>query len=77
LAWQQRLNEDERTLGDLFYEMNEVMPDIAVTQALAWLLKALSTLGATLVGTAEEVINNIVDHFVSFLPKNLVDLLGI
>lgn len=77
LAWQQRLNEDERTLGDLFYEMNEVMPDIAVTQALAWLLKALSALGATLVGTAEEVINNIVDHFVSFLPKNLVNLLGI
>ena len=50
LAWQQRPNEDDRTLGDLFYEMDETMPDIAVTQALAWLLKALATQGATLMG---------------------------
>ncbi|KTF00188.1 Mobile element protein [Lacticaseibacillus paracasei] len=77
LAWQQRPNEDDRTLGDLFYEMDETMPDIAVTQALAWLLKALATQGATLMGSVEGIINNIVDHFVSFLPKNLVTLLEI
>lgn len=41
LAWQERQNKDERTIEDLFYIMNEAMPDIELSQALVWLLNSL------------------------------------
>lgn len=76
LAWRQRQNEDDRTLGDLFFMMNAALPDIAVAQALSWLIEALAKLGRKLIDISERAINNIIDHFFSFLPKTLVDFLG-
>lgn len=39
LAWQERLNKDDRTLGDLFYLMNDSLPEIKFIEALVYLLK--------------------------------------
>lgn len=77
LAWRQRQCVDERTLGDLFYTLGDPLPDIAVTQALAWLMSALSTLGTQIVGAEKAILDNIIDQFFALLPKNLVGLLGV
>lgn len=33
LAWQKRLNTDDRTIGGIFYQMNDAMPEIQFTDA--------------------------------------------
>lgn len=77
LAWRQRQEADVRTLGDLFYIMNEAMPDLALTQALAWLLEELNLIQAA--GTAEmsSALNNIMVQFETHLPQALATQLGI
>lgn len=77
LAWRQRQEADVRTLGDLFYIMNEAMPDLALTQSLAWLLEELNLILAA--GTTEmsTALNNIMEQFEAHLPRALATQLGI
>jgi hypothetical protein len=77
LAWRQRQEADVRTLGDLFYIMNEAMPDLALTQALAWLLEELNLIQAA--GTIEmsSALNNVLAQFETHLPQALATQLGI
>ncbi len=44
LAWQERQEKDERTIGDLFYIMGEAMPDLSLTDVLVWFVKLLNQL---------------------------------
>ncbi|MBP2058209.1 hypothetical protein J2Z60_001386 [Lactobacillus colini] len=37
LAWQERQETDDKTLGDLFYLMNDYLPNLAFEQALVYL----------------------------------------
>ena len=37
LAWQERQSKDDRTLGDLFYLMNDALPEIKFIEALVYL----------------------------------------
>ncbi|WP_260302928.1 IS4 family transposase, partial [Schleiferilactobacillus harbinensis] len=76
LAWQQRLNTDDRTLGDLFFELGKPLPDIRESQALSWLLASLTKLGSDLIGSARETLNNILDTWMTIMPENLVEMLG-
>ncbi|ARY93007.1 transposase [Lacticaseibacillus casei] len=69
LAWRQRQNEDERTLGDLFFTMNKALPDIAVAQAIIWLIEALAKLGRDLIDVSEKAINNVIDRFFTFFTQ--------
>lgn len=75
LALSQREAIDDRTLGDLFYDFGRPLPDIAVAQALQWLMQQLSGLGAQFAG-AEQIIDGIFDQFMQTLPSNLAGLLG-
>lgn len=38
LAWQERQNNDDKTLGDLFYLMSDSLPDIKFINALVYLI---------------------------------------
>lgn len=64
LAWQERLNTDDRTIGGLFYLMNEALPDIRFMDALVYLLQALSQIKLKLTSQ----LNNIIAQFIAQLP---------
>lgn len=75
LAWQERQNQDDRTIGDLFFIMNEAMPDIELSQALVWLLNSLKTIINHEVYARRAQIIQMMNQFFTFLPKRLVSLL--
>ena len=64
LAWQERLNKDDRTLGDLFYLMNDSLPEVKFIEALVYLLKTLQSLGA-------DFIDQTINQFIAYLPHNV------
>lgn len=64
LAWQERLNKDDRTLGDLFYLMNDSLPEIKFIEALVYLLKTFQSQEA---GFISQTIN----QFLAYLPHNV------
>ncbi len=77
LAWQERQNKDERIIGDLFYIMNEAMPDIELSQALVWLLNSLKEIITHEFYARKGRIIQMMNRFFSFLPKRLVSLLTV
>lgn len=68
LAWQERLNKDDRTLGDLFYLMNDSLPKIKFIEALVYLLKTFQSQEA---GFISQTIN----QFLAYLPHNVQNIL--
>ena len=68
LAWQERLNKDDRTLGDLFYLMNDSLPEIKFIEALVYLLKTFQSQEA---GFISQTIN----QFLAYLPHNVQNIL--
>lgn len=68
LAWQERLNKDDRTLGDLFYLMNDSLPEVKFIEALVYLLKTLQSLGA-------DFIDQTINQFIAYLPQNVQSVL--
>ena len=68
LAWQERLNKDDRTLGDLFYLMNDSLPEVKFIEALVYLLKTLQSLGA-------DFIDQTINQFLAYLPHNVQNIL--
>lgn len=68
-------NQDDRTIGDLFFIMNEAMPDIELSQALVWLLNSLKTIINHEVYARRAQIIQMMNQFFTFLPKRLVSLL--
>lgn len=65
LAWQERLNTDDRTIGDLFYLMNDALPDLAFEEALVYLMSVLKEAEVKLT----DKITKIIEEFISRLPK--------
>ena len=68
LAWQERLNKDDRTLGDLFYLMNDSLPEIKFIEALVYLLKTFQSQEAGF-------ISQTIDQFLAYLPRNVQNIL--
>ena len=68
LAWQERLNKDDRTLGDLFYLMNDSLPEVKFIEALVYLLKTFQSQEA---GFISQTIN----QFLAYLPHNVQNIL--
>lgn len=68
LAWQEHLNKDDRTLGDLFYLMNDSLPEIKFIEALVYLLKTFQSQEA---GFISQTIN----QFLAYLPHNVQNIL--
>ena len=65
MAWQERQNTDDRTIGDLFYLMNESLPDIKFVDALVYLISELKELKQTSFEKIDEAIND----FINLLPR--------
>ena len=72
LAWQERQEKDERTIGDLFYIMGEAMPDLSLTDVLVWFIKLLNQLVES---EPVKQINETVAKFISSLPQSIASQL--
>lgn len=75
LAWQERQEKDERTIGDLFYIMGEAMPDLSLTDVLVWFIKLLNQLVESEPVAPIKQLNEIVDKFISSLPQSIASQL--
>lgn len=64
LAWQERQNTDNKTMGDLFYLMNVSLPDIKFVDALVYLISTLKKV----VFAVSEKINELINDFIAQLP---------
>ncbi len=64
LAWQERLNTDDRTIGGLFYIMNQALPDIRFMDALVYLFHELGRAELSLTDHIDDIIN----RFIAQLP---------
>lgn len=71
LSWQERLTKDDRTIGGLFYIMNEALPDIKFMDALVYLISTLSCLRMEI----SDQINQLLKHFMAQLPVNIQNVL--
>ena len=72
LAWQERQSIDDRILGDLFYLMNEALPDLAFEEALVYLLTALKEVKAEISATVEQILDNFIKLLPVFMQKQLL-----
>ncbi|ALJ24347.1 hypothetical protein AO203_00545 [Lactobacillus gallinarum] len=63
---------DDRTLGDLFYLMNEALPDLAFEEALVCLLTALKEVKAEISATVEQILDNFIKLLPVFMQKQLL-----
>ena len=72
LAWQERQSTDDRTLGDLFYLMNEALPDLAFEEALVYLHTALKEAKAEISATVEQILDNFIKLLPVFIQKQLL-----
>lgn len=72
LAWQERQSIDDPTLGDLFYLMNEALPDLAFEEALVYLLTALKEVKAEISATVEQILDNFIKLLPVFMQKQLL-----
>ena len=68
LAWQERLSTDDRTIGDLFYIMNEALPEIQFIEALVYLIAELEKV-------KEKLVSESLDKFITSLPVTLQNVL--
>ena len=69
LAWQERLNTDDRTLGDLFYSFTNSLPDITFICALVYLISVLKCSG-------NEFIEDKIDQFMHTIPSNVQNIIS-
>ena len=68
LAIEARRNQDERTLGDLFFLLKEEMADIKLSYSLMILIDTLKHVLHNLPMVSEELVNTILDAFFDALP---------
>lgn len=62
LAWQERLSKDERTIGGLFYIMNDALPDIQFMDALVYLISILNNLTIKVSDQIEQLLMKFISH---------------
>lgn len=65
LAWQERQNTDDKTIGDLFYIMNDSLPDIKFIDALVYLISSLKNLPSI----NKNLLDQTIEQFMNNLPR--------
>lgn len=75
LAWQERQNTDDKTIGDLFYLMNESLPDIRFVDALVYLISELKELKQNSFEKIDEVINDFINQLPRFIQIALKQII--
>ena len=74
-ALEQRKNEDQRTLGELFFFLVDEMADITFTRSLCILMDALMASLKEILNLSEEQLAVFTADFVSRLPQYLQNAL--
>ena len=74
MAWQERQNTDDKTIGDLFL-MNESLPDIRFVDALVYLISELKELEQTSFEKIDEVINDFINQLPRFIQIALKQII--
>ena len=75
LSVEKRLNEDDRTVGELFFLMADELQDITFNQSMAIIVQAFLESVQELLQLSDEQIKSLLDSFVSHLPVYLRDSL--
>lgn len=75
MAWQERQNTDDKTIGDLFYLMNESLPDIKFVDALVYLISELKELKQTSFEKIDEAINDFINQLPRFIQIALKQII--
>lgn len=75
LARQERQNTDDKTIGDLFYLMNESLPDIRFVDALVYLISELKELKQNSFEKIDEVINDFINQLPRFIQIALKQII--
>ena len=75
LSVEKRLNEDDRTVGELFFLMADELQDITFNQSMAIIVQAFLDSVQELLQLPDEQISSLLDSFVSHLPAYLRDSL--
>ena len=71
LAVETRNEQDERTIGDLFYYLREEMADLKLSQSLMLLVDTLREVLKTVPLLSQELANEIMDAFLNAIPHPL------
>lgn len=69
LALEKRNNEDERTIGELFYLMVDEMADISLAEATLLIAEAMFNSVKEIVSLSEKQLLNLINSFIDKLPK--------
>lgn len=77
LSVEKRLNEDDRTVGELFFIMVDELQDITFNQSMAIIVQAFLDSIQELLHLTDDQINSLLTDFVSRLPVYLRDSLHI
>ena len=71
------MNEDDHTVGELFFLMADELQDITFKQSMAIIVQAFIDSIQQLLHLSDEQINSLLSNFVSRLPAYLRDSLHI
>lgn len=75
LAVESRNNQDDRTIGELFYYYSDEMEDLKFSQALILLIDTLRRVLSDFPVISQELANMIMDAFISTMPRSLKERL--
>ena len=71
LSVEKRLNEDDRTVRELFFLMADELQDITFNQSMSIIVQAFIDSIQALLHLSDEQINSLLSNFVSRLPTYL------
>ncbi|MBS4872758.1 transposase [Lactobacillus kalixensis] len=69
LAWQERQNTDDKTMGDLFFIMNESLPEMKFIDALVYLITELKQIESDTKDEINEVLTNFMVNLPTLIQK--------
>ncbi len=76
LAVENRQETDNRTLGEIFFYLSDELADITWVQALHLLMQTFINTLTDKFSLSEDELNQLMDTFMSALPKNIIECLG-
>lgn len=71
LAWQERLNTDDKTIGGLFYLMNDALPEMQFMDALVYLIQELMSPRINLKSSIDDLVSNFIAQLPIYVQKVL------
>ena len=76
LAVEKRTNEDNRSVGELFFFITDELADITFSSALALIVDVLLASVQEIFRISDEMLSKLVENFSSRLPKYIQNALG-